>query len=1050
MAKKFIYTPPVNGYPEWNNNPQIFQLNRMEAHATLMPYKSEDEALAGVREASDSYQSLNGTWKFHFAENAQGRPQEFYKSDYDCSSWADIAVPSHWQLQGFDFPQYTNVIYPWVGHEDLKPPFAPVKYNPVGSYSRSFTVPAAWAAQPVYLSFQGVESAFYVWVNGDLVGFSQDSFTPADFDITPYLVEGENKLAVEVYRWSDASWLEDQDFWRLSGIFRDVYMYSTPITHIADFKVLTDLGADFKHADLHIQAKVTNYDGLGTGTRRMEAVLYDAEQKPLWAAPLSAQIQVSGKEKQDVKLSVKVAKPALWSAEKPNLYTLVLSLKDENGALLETESCKVGFRKFEIHDGLMKINGERIVFKGVNRHEFDADRGRSVDKESMLADILLMKQYNINAVRTSHYPNNTHWYELCDQYGLYVIDETNLETHGSWRYGQLEDDEGDTVPGSKPEWTEAVLDRANSMMQRDKNHASIVIWSLGNESWGGDNFVKMHDFLREADPSRVVHYEGVANCRGASEAASDMESQMYTKIEGVEAYAKSNPKKPFILCEYSHAMGNSCGNLFKYWELFEKYPVLQGGFIWDWIDQSIRTTTPDGVTYQAYGGDFGDTPNDGNFCGNGIIFADRSVSPKLFEVKKVYQNVKLAALDLTQGRVSVKNEFLFTDLSEFDWVWTVERNGIAVGDAKRGSFAVKPGETAEIEIAVDALEVTFPKDEFVLTISLQLKEDTLWAQKGHEIAWEQFLLPNRKTGALTDLVVQAEIAAAVSESQAVEIAKTAETIALKGSNFSLTFSLVTGDITSYVYEGSELFLTGPAPNFWRAYTDNDRGNQHHIRCAPWQAAGSGRKLQSLQVKSTLDGRAEVHVYFELATAPVSTVKLTYTVSSNGEVEVHMALVPGVNLPEIPEVGVLFELDRSFQQLSWYGRGPHENYWDRAVGAKLAIHSGTVEEQFVPYLRPQECGNKTDVRWATLTDSNGRGLRITGLPTVELNALPYLPSELEAHDHTYKLPASDKVVLRVNYKQMGVGGDDSWGARTHPEFTLYANRTYAYSFTFKGI
>lgn len=1046
MANKYVYTPPLNGFPEWNNNPQIFQLNRLEAHATLVPYRSEADALAGVREASDCYQSLNGTWKFYFAENAEGRPQEFYKRDYDCSGWTDIPVPSHWQLQGFDFPQYTNIIYPWVGHEEVKPPFAPVKYNPVGSYSRSFTIPASWAEQPVYLSFQGVESAFYVWVNGDLVGFSQDSFTPAEFDITPYLVEGENKLAVEVYRWSDASWLEDQDFWRLSGIFRDVYLYATPVAHIADFKVLTELDDSFEHAELRIQAKVTNYDGLGMGTYRVEAILYDSEHKPLWHAPLSATVDLSGL-KQDVELSVKVESPALWSAEKPNLYTLVLSLKDERGALLETESCKVGFRKFEIHEGLMKINGERIVFKGVNRHEFDTDRGRSVDNDSMLADILSMKRFNINAVRTSHYPNNARWYELCDEYGLYVIDETNLETHGSWSYAQEE--EGDTVPGSKPEWTEAVLDRANSMMQRDKNHPSIVIWSLGNESWGGDNFIKMHDFLREADPSRVVHYEGVFHCR-SSEASSDIESQMYTKIEKIEEYASNKPKKPFILCEYSHAMGNSCGNLFKYWELFDKYPILQGGFIWDWIDQSIRTTTPDGVTYQAYGGDFGDTPNDGNFCGNGLIFADRTPSPKIHEVKKCYENVKIAAIDLAKGQIAVTNQFLFTDLNEFNWTWTIEHNGVLTGESRNGQFSVKPGETATIELELDPYEAVRPNDEFVLTISLQLKEDTLWASQGHEIAWEQFLLPVRQAWALTDLVTQAESAAAVSELSGVQIATTAESITLRGSHFSLQFDAATGNITSYQYEGSELFLTGPAPNFWRAYTDNDRGNKHHIRCAPWQEAGSGRTLQALQVMSSRDGRAEVHVYYELATTPASTVKLVYTASPDGEVEVRMELVPGANLPEIPEIGMMLELDRSFQQLSWYGRGPHENHWDRATGAKLALHSGTVEEQFVPYLRPQECGNKTDVRWATLTDSAGRGLRITGLPTVELNALPYSPSELEAHDHPYKLPVSAKVVLRVNYKQMGVGGDDSWGARTHPEFTLFANRTYAYSFSFKGI
>ncbi|MEW9700751.1 glycoside hydrolase family 2 TIM barrel-domain containing protein [Paenibacillus sp. SI8] len=1049
MTTKFNYVPPQNGYPEWNNNPDIFQLNRMEAHATLMPYRTVPEALAGERTASEWYHSLNGSWKFHWAENAEVRPADFYRTDYDHSTWAEITVPSHWQLQGYDYPQYTNVIYPWVGHEDIQPPFAPVKYNPVGSYARYFTVPETWAGQPVYISFQGVESAFYVWVNGDFVGYSEDTFTPAEFDLTPYLVEGENQIAVEVYRWCDASWLEDQDFWRMSGIFRDVYLYATPQTHIYDFSVRTDLDAAYENAKLCVRAKVTNYSALSAGPRTVEAMLYDSDQHPLWRQPLSIGIDVSNTLSQEVALSAQIDHPHLWSAEKPYLYTLVLGLKDDSGQLLETESCKVGFRAFEIKDGLMRINGERIVFKGVNRHEFDCERGRSVDAASMLADVLLMKQYNINAVRTSHYPNQPYWYELCDTYGLYVIDETNLETHGSWSYGQT--DEGTTVPGSKPEWTGAVLDRCNSMLQRDKNHASIVIWSLGNEAFGGDNFIHMHDFLREADPTRPVHYEGIFHFRD-SDRASDMESQMYTRVDRVEEYAKNNPKKPFILCEYSHAMGNSCGNLFKYWELFDRYPVLQGGFIWDWIDQSIRTTTPDGTTYLAYGGDFGDTPNDGNFCGNGLLFADRSVSPKIHEVKKCYQNVKIESSDLTQGQIRVTNQFLFTNLSEFDWSWTILQNGETVVAAKSGSFAVQPGESALITLPYDSDICDSLSGELVLTISLHLREDTLWAAKGHEIAWEQFLLT--LAGSSAAPLKQAEsaaIAIGADTEAVVGIERSTSDIRLSGRDFSLRFDAASGDLTSYLYRGIELFQTGPVPNFWRAYTDNDRGNQHDVRCAPWREAGSGKTLLELVAYPASGGSAEVCVRFALPTAPVSVAQVMYTVAPDGEVQVRMELVPGASqLPEIPEVGMLLQMDSAFHNLQWYGRGPHENYWDRAIGAKLGVYRSTVEEQFVPYLRPQECGNKTDVRWATLTDANGRGLRIAGLPTIELNALPYLPSELEAHDHPYKLPPSDKIAVRINYKQMGVGGDDSWGARTHPEFTLFANRSYAYSFTFKGI
>ena len=589
------YKKPDNGFPEWNNNPEIFQVNRLKAHSTLMPYETVEEALKGDRNNSTFIKSLNGDWKFSFAENPEQRNTDFYKEDYDCSDWDEIKVPGHWQLQGYDYPQYTNVIYPWVKTEDIKPPFAPEKYNPVGSYVKTFTLPSQWEDNPVYISFKGVESAFYLWVNGDFVGYSEDSFTPADFDITPYLKEGENKLAVEVYRWCDASWLEDQDFWRLSGIFRDVFLYSTPQLHIYDFKVNTDLDEDYKDSDLVINANVINYDGEYKGKLLVEGQLYDKEGNPILNQPISMEAEMGDDKSIDLQGKAFVENPLKWSAEHPNLYTLVLSLKDEDGNLLETESCRVGFRKFEIKDNLMLINGKRIVFKGVNRHEFHPDKGRAIDREDMLADIILMKSYNINAVRTSHYPNDELWYDLCDEHGLYVIDENNLETHGTWCMGQTEDE---IIPASKPEWTDALIDRCNSMYQRDKNHPSVLIWSLGNEAWGGDNFIEMHKFFKDNDPLRIVQYEGIVHAR-KWEAASDVESQMYSKVGTLEHYANSNPKKPFILCEYSHSMGNSTGNLKKYCDLFDKYPVLQGGFIWDWIDQALTATLPDGRVTSA-------------------------------------------------------------------------------------------------------------------------------------------------------------------------------------------------------------------------------------------------------------------------------------------------------------------------------------------------------------------------------------------------------------------------------------------------------------------
>ncbi|RED61721.1 glycoside hydrolase family 2 TIM barrel-domain containing protein [Cohnella lupini] len=1037
MSKtKWIYSAPTNGYPEWNNNPDIYQLNRMDAHATLMTHGTLEEALKGDRKASDHYYSLNGTWKFSFAENPDKRIRNFYAQGFDVSGWGNIQVPAHWQLQGYDYPQYTNIRYPWIDSESLKPPFAPTKYNPVGSYVRTFEIPRNWNGQPVFISFQGVESAFYVWLNGELVGYSEDTFTPAEFDLTPYLAEGENKLAVEVYRWCDASWLEDQDFWRMSGIFRDVYLFTAPDTHIYDFFVRTDLDDRLENAELKLDATVVNYYGINAGFMHIVAELYDAEGRQVLDKPLQIEVDGGSEEKIAAQGSTSVANPLKWSAERPDLYTLVLRLENAAGEAVQFVSCKVGFRKFEIKDGLMRINGERIEFKGVNRHEFSCDTGRALGEEDMIRDVILMKSYNINSVRTSHYPNNPRWYELCDEYGLYVIDETNLETHGAWEYHQQE--EGDAVPGSKPEWRDNVIDRCNSMLQRDKNHPSVIIWSLGNESFGGDNFVHMHDYLREKDPSRVVHYEGVFQWR-KSEAASDMESQMYTKPHEIEAYAlrKPTPAKPFILCEYSHAMGNSSGNLSKYTDLFEKYPILQGGFIWDWVDQAIRVNNEDGTSHMAYGGDFGESPHDGNFCGNGIIFADRTVSPKLYEVKKCYQNVKIKAESLADGQFAVTNRNLFTDLNVYDFKWHIANNGIPVNEG-RLNVQVAPGQSSIMDLSGAYPSEAVAGDEFVLTISALLKQDTLWAETGHEVAYDQFVLP---------IPVSASVVAK-PEYPALQALSEAGSWTAQGEGFSAGFDTATGNLVSYRIDGTELLAQPLAPNFWRAYTDNDRGNQHQVRCAIWREAGLNRKLVKLEAAAG-NSSAEVVAEYTLPTVPVSSCKIVYSIRGNGEIGVRLELQPGEGLPEIPEIGMILEMPSNFDAIAWYGKGPHENYWDRSTGARLGLHAGKVGEQVAPYLRPQETGNKTEVRHASVTNEAGVGLRIAGAPVFELNVTPYTPHELEKYDHQHLLPEPDKTVVRINYKQMGVGGDDSWGARAHPEFTLFANRTYAYSFIIGG-
>lgn len=1040
MRKKLVHVPPTNGFPEWNNNPECFQINRMDAHATWIPFNTIEDALIGDTQASPNYLSLNGLWKFAYADTPDQRIRNFFEQDYDCSSWAELSVPSHWQMHGYDYPQYTNVRYPWSEREpELKPPFAPTQYNPVGSYVRTFTVPEDWSGKPVFISFQGVESAFYVWLNGELVGYSEDTFTPAEFDLTPYLIAGDNKLAVEVYRWCDASWLEDQDFWRLSGIFRDVYLYTTPEAHIYDFFVRTELDEAYRDAELQLDVKLIDYLERTTEAVVVNAQLYDHAQNPIFTEPLSQTLHFNGTSSQSLSLSSSVSDPLKWSAEQPNLYTLVLSLYNADGTLLEAVRCRVGFRKFELKDGLMKINGKRIVFKGVNRHEFSCVTGRAIGIDDMVRDVQLMKAHNVNAVRTSHYPNQTTWYDLCDEYGLYVIDETNLETHGSWTYGQT-DLGGNTVPGSRPEWRENVLDRCNSMLQRDKNHPSIVIWSLGNESFGGDNFVAMHDFLKKEDPSRLVHYEGIFHYR-ESEAASDIESTMYIKPTDVEQYALNDPKKPYILCEYSHAMGNSCGGLHLYWEVFEKYDILQGAFIWDWIDQAIQVKHADGSVHMAYGGDFGESPHDGNFCGNGLIFADGSVSPKLYEVKKCYQNVKFEAVDLEQGIYRVTNQNLFTDLAEYALSWEVTCSG---KPAFKGSveLALPAGETTEISIPLSCDVEGQPAGEYVLTLSLQLQKSTRWAEAGHEVAWHQFVLPMPQP--------ELEDHQSTTIHNSVNVVEQAEQLLIQAADVSLQFNTTDGYLTSIQNKGNELLLEPVRPNFWRAVTDNDLGNKHPERCAIWKTAGASSTLTSFEWLKDGDD-VIVRTSYQLPTEPVSSLLLDYKIGSDGSIEVFEELTPGTDLPEIPEIGLMFILDNRHDTISWYGRGPHENYWDRKTGARLGYFSGRIQDQFVPYIRPQECGNKTDVRFSSITSGiEGSGFRVDGDPLFELNALPWTPTELEANDHIYKLPASDKTVVRVNYKQMGVGGDDSWGAPTHAEFTLPANQSYGFRFTIRMV
>ena len=1032
-----------NGFCEWNGHPEIVEMGREKQHNSLMPYRTREQALALEHCASPLYKNLNGQWKFSIADRPADRNTEFYKEDYDCSAWADIKVPAHWQLEGYDFPKYTNIRNPWEDMDDIYPPNAPVNYNPVGNYVTYFTVPEDWDSNPVYICFQGVESCFYLWINGTLVGFSKDSFTPAEFDITPYLKKGENKLAAQVYRWCDGSWLEDQDFWRFSGIFRDVYLYSTPSFHVRDFFVKTDLDNKFINAYLDVTAEITNYESL-TESLSLTAELYNADGKMVTSE--TSKVEFKGNDTESVRFLSFVENPEKWSAEFPNLYTLVLVLSDKDGNIIETESCSVGFRRFEIVDAVMRINGQPIMFRGMNRHEFNPRTGRVLTREEMLDDVLMFKKSNINSVRTSHYPNNPYWYELCDRYGIYVMDEANIESHGTWTYQQV-DEEWMNVPGSKENWTNAVIDRVNSMFERDKNHPCVLIWSLGNEAYGGDNFVKAHDFLHKKD-SRPVHYEGSCRWHRPSFASTDIMSGMYASIETITEYLDGipggipgpAPDKPYIQCEYTHCTGNSCGNLDKYWELFEERELCQGGFIWDWKDKALFSTLPDGREYIAYGGDFGDFPNSGPAACNGVLFTDGSPSPMLYEVRKCYEEIGFKAVDLYSGKFIVKNKFLFKNLCEFDYIWTVSKNGQKTAS---GTFAVDCAPLSEVPVTLD---YQYPEEgqagEYVLTLSAVLAKDMPWGKKGFEFAWEQFaLLPQRVV-----INVPAQLAGMP------EIAEKANGLVVSGKEFSIVFDKATGQMASYTVKGTELIKMPAIPNFWRPIVSNDIGTGWGEKCAAvWRFAGRDARLSDFTF-CTAANAVKVISSYHIPTNPVSLCSITYSIQADGTVTVDYRLEPGHGLPILPEVGIMLALKNEFDNMKWYGKGPFNTFNDRRTGAKTGLYEGKVQEQFELHPRPQECSNKTEIRWMEITNDKGIGLRITADPLFEINCSAYLPEEVEESDHIYKLPPFEKTVIRINDGQMGVGGDRGWGAApvAHPEYLLYANRPYKYSFTVKGI
>ena len=990
-------------------NPEIFEINRCKPH-------SDNHYTKGC-----NFIDLNGDYKFHFDKCIEDCVKDFYKEDYDVSAWDDIKVPGNVPILRSDLevPIYTNVMYPWDGHEDIVPGQIPERHNPVYSYVRDIEVPKDFG-EKVYIKFEGVESAFALWINGTFVGYSEDSFDASEFDISEVLRPGSNRIAVQVFKWSSGSWIEDQDFWRLGGIFRDVYMYSVPEIHVNDIFVKTRLINDYKDAMLSVRILWQKPEGvlgkyhMSVNDTKTDECIYE----------MTADI---GDVSETLMMS-EIKAPKLWSAEKPNLYKLVITVYSEDATVVEEVAERIGFRQFKMKDGIMHINGKRIMFSGVNRHDFSHVNGRAVTKEEMLWDVLTMKKNNINAVRTSHYPNQPYFYELCDEYGLYMIAENNLETHGLWCYPGGWGNTPKLVPGDKPEWLEVLLDRASSLVESKKNHPAILIWSCGNESYGGENIYKMSQHMKKLDDTRLVHYEGIFHCR-KYEKTSDMESQMYSKAKDIEMFLKEHTDKPFILCEYSHAMGNSCGGHRKYSELAKHNPRYQGGFIWDFIDQAILHENDNGVSCLAYGGDFNERPNDGGFCTDGIVTADRTWSPKMPEIKHNYQNIDCV---LSESKITITNYSLFTNTSEYDCIISMYSDGIKIGETVLETDVEPLGKKVYEIPDVLVASIMQVEGECSYQVSFVLKEDESWAEKGHEVAFDQYSFVVGTSENVID--------------EAPEVDFCDNNIGVRGDDYTAMFNK-SGGLISYTYKGKELLRTNMTPNFWRAPTDNDNGNGMCARDFYWKVASMYMRTIFEEAK-LMDDHVLIVYRYEFPIDKDLSVKMAYKAYKSGRINVTLSYKGSVGRPEMPEFGIILKTAPYLNRQIWYGYGPEENYIDRNNGYKLGIYEAMVADSLSPYLNPQECGNHTGIRYTTIIDNEGTGLYFASndAPSyMEGSVLPYTPHELENAKHIYELPPHNYSVVKLAKKQMGVAGDDSWGARPHKEYIIQSDADMEFTF-----
>ena len=1009
---------------DWEN-PEVFGINKEPARASFMLYDNREAAIADDYTASAYHQSLNGQWDFHWSAKPSDRPLDFYSETYDIGGWKKISVPSNWELQGYGIPIYTNINYPFPKN----PPFIPQWDNPVGSYRRAFDMPQSWDGRRVFIHFEAGTSAMYVWVNGQKVGYSQVTKSPVEFDITPYVRKGSNLIAVEVYRWSDGSYLEDQDFWRLSGIDREVFLYSTPQVRLDDFFARAQLDAAYTNGILAVDVKLKNH--LRTSNKTTVGIeLLDDSGTTIHKQNAELLLKANGDATKTFMATIPA--PKQWSAEHPNLYTLLI----RNGN--ETTSCKVGFRTIEIKNNQLMVNGSLITVKGVNIHEHNDKTGHHVTRETMLKDIEMMKRHNVNSVRTSHYPHSTTWIKLCDQYGLYLVDEANIESHGMG--AELQGGFNKTVhPAYLPQWHAAHMDRIVRLVERDKNHPSVIIWSMGNECGNGQVFFDAYQWMKQRDKTRLVQFE-----QSGENSNTDIVCPMYPGIDFMKEYAaRSNPGRPFIMCEYAHAMGNSTGNFQEYWDVIRSSPHMQGGFIWDWVDQGILTQDQLGRNYWAYGGDLGghNYTHDENFCLNGLVFPDRTPHPGLYEVKKVYQDILFKAKNLSKGLISITNEFTFTSLDGFAFTWELLRNGEKTNS---GTFSsnLAPNSSGDVSLDLPTLD---NQGEYLLNVYAHTRNASPMIPAGYEVAREQFAINPNNFFAGNQFQASANVNYKSGENN----------IELSSNGVNVKIDKQSGMLSEYSINGNNLLTGNAESNFWRASTDNDFGNNYPMQYNRWRTAGKNTQVEEIKINRSNNNQSiEVIVIIRLNDV-ASALQMQYQLNEQGALLTTATFVPGSDpLPEMPRFGITIPVNGSYKHLQYYGRGPWENYCDRNTSSLLGIYRSTVAEQYVPYIRPQENGNKTDIRWATLCNENGMGLRIKGIQPLEFKALNHIDADFDPgltkkQRHTTDIVPRHNTYVSINLFQRGLGGDNSWGAQPHDAYRHVAQK-YSYSFVIEPV